>query len=137
MSSCLTSRSIFQTWRFLGVEPILSSESWTGRVYDLCVYFMTGTPEVVYGEAGKRACDPWITRYRFIPYTMARNRLIKRLTELMCSQICLVIYPGMQRIMCNIYSRIINYKLLSYMNPVHHVKNVLLCCNASIIRNLN
>ena len=23
------------------------------------------------GEAGNRTCDPWFTRHRFIPYTMA------------------------------------------------------------------
>ena len=45
-----------------------------GRVYDLCVYYMTGAPEgspkVVlcgffflwfYGEAGNRTCDTWFT----------------------------------------------------------------------------
>ena len=52
-----------------------SNQYWAGRVYDLCVYFMTGTPKgstesgLIYGEAGNRTCDPWFTRHRFIPYT--------------------------------------------------------------------
>ena len=25
------------------------------------------------GEAGNRTCDPWFTRHRFIPYTMAAS----------------------------------------------------------------
>ena len=48
--------------------------STAGRVYDLCVYYMTGAPEgspkvvlcgfmVFYGEAGNRTCDPWFTRH--------------------------------------------------------------------------
>ena len=48
------------------------------RVYDLCVYYMTGAPEgspkVVlcgflwfYGEAGNRTCDPWFTRHSAYP----------------------------------------------------------------------
>ena len=40
------------------------NQYWAGRVYDLCVYYMTGTPKaqpkvVFYGEAGNRTCDPW------------------------------------------------------------------------------
>ena len=52
--------------------------STAGRVYDLCVYYMTGAPEgspkVVfkwfygfYGEAGNRTCDPWFTRHSAYP----------------------------------------------------------------------
>ena len=48
--------------------------STAGRVYDLCVYYMTGAPEgspkVVlwfYGEAGNRTCDPWFTRHSTYP----------------------------------------------------------------------
>ena len=52
--------------------------STAGRVYDLCVYYMTGTPKgspkVVlcvflwfYGEAGNRTCDPWFTRHSAYP----------------------------------------------------------------------
>ena len=54
------------------------NQYWAGRVYDLCVYYMTGTPEgspkVVlcgflwfYGEAGNRTCDPWFTRHSAYP----------------------------------------------------------------------
>ena len=56
-----------------------SNQYWVGRVYDLCVYFMMGTPEgstesvFFYEEAGNRTCDPWFTRHRFIPYTMAAS----------------------------------------------------------------
>ena len=52
--------------------------STAGRVYDLCVYYMTGAPEgspkVVlcgflwfYGEAGNRTFDPWFTRHSAYP----------------------------------------------------------------------
>ena len=49
--------------------------STAGRVYDLCVYYMTGapggSPKVVlwffYGEAGNRTCDPWFTRHSAYP----------------------------------------------------------------------
>ena len=52
--------------------------STAGRVYDLCVYYMTGAPEgspkvvlcgfmVFYGEAGNRTCDPWFTRHSAYP----------------------------------------------------------------------
>ena len=56
-------------WLSLG-----SNQYQAGRVYDLCVYFMTvapkGSPKVVlYGEAGNQTCDPWFTRHRLIPYT--------------------------------------------------------------------
>ena len=27
------------------------------------------------GEAGNKTCNPWLTRHRFIPYTMATSRL--------------------------------------------------------------
>ena len=51
-----------------------SNQYWARRVYDLCVSFMTGTPEGstesgFYGEAGYQTCDPWFTRHRFIPCT--------------------------------------------------------------------
>ena len=53
--------------------------STAGRVYDLCVYYMTGAPEgspkvvlcgfmfFFYGEAGNRTCDPWFTRHSAYP----------------------------------------------------------------------
>ena len=48
-----------------------SNQHWAGRVYDLCVYSMTGTPEGstewFYREAGNRACDTWFTRYGLSP----------------------------------------------------------------------
>ena len=49
-----------------------SNQYWAGRVYDLCIYYMTGTPEgsiesVFYGEAGNRTCDPWFTRHSAYP----------------------------------------------------------------------
>ena len=55
-----------------------SNQYWAERVYDLCVYYMTGTPEGstesgFYGEAGNLTCDPWFTRHKFIPYTTAAN----------------------------------------------------------------
>ena len=28
------------------------------------------------GEAGKRTCDPWFTRHRFIPYTTATSSVM-------------------------------------------------------------
>ena len=49
------------------------------RVYDLCVYYMTGAPEgspkvvlcgfmfFFYGEAGNRTCNPWFTRHSAYP----------------------------------------------------------------------
>ena len=50
-----------------------SNQYWARRVYDLCVYYITGSPEgstksCFYGEAGNRTCDPWFTRHRFIPW---------------------------------------------------------------------
>ena len=52
-----------------------SNQYWAGRVYDMCVYHMTGAPEgspnCFYGEARNRTCDPWFARHRFIPYTTA------------------------------------------------------------------
>ena len=32
------------------------------------------------GEAGKRTCDPWFTRRRFIPYTTAASGLLNTVT---------------------------------------------------------
>ena len=47
------------------------NQYWAGRVYDLCVYYMMGTPELnrkwFYGEAGNRTCDPWFTRHSPYP----------------------------------------------------------------------
>ena len=48
------------------------NQYWAGRVYDLCVYYMTGTPEGstesgFYGEAVNRTCDPWFTRHSAYP----------------------------------------------------------------------
>ena len=126
---------------FLAFPWVVTSTGPGGFMICVCVFY-DGNPRRLnrkqfYEDAGNRACYPWFTRYRFIPYTTARNQLITSLTELMCSQICLVIYPGMQRIMCNIYFRIFNYKLLSYMNPVHHVTNVLLGCNDKPLKKIN
>ena len=47
-------------WLFLG-----NNQYWHGRVYVLCVYFMSGAPEGSSdsgsGEAGDRTCDPcWL-----------------------------------------------------------------------------
>ena len=54
---------------FCGFPWVVTSTA--GRVYDLCVYYMTGAPEgspkVVYGEAGNRTCDPWFTRHSAYP----------------------------------------------------------------------
>ena len=47
------------------------NQYWAGRVYDLCVYYMTGTPEaqpkVVLWGAGNRTCNPWFTRHSAYP----------------------------------------------------------------------
>ena len=48
-----------------------SNQYWDGRVYGLCVYFMTGAPEGSTesgsGEAGVQTCDPWFTRHNAYP----------------------------------------------------------------------
>ena len=62
--------------KFCGFPWVETSTA--GRVYDLCVYYMTGAPEgspkvvlcgfmVFYGEAGNRTCDPWFTRHSAYP----------------------------------------------------------------------
>ena len=67
----------------MGIKKTFCGFPWVetstaGRVYDLCVYYMTGAPEgspkVVlcvflwfYGEAGNRTCDPWFTRHSAYP----------------------------------------------------------------------
>ena len=48
------------------------NQYWAGRVYDLCVYYNTGTPKGstksgFYEEAGNRTCDPWFTRHSAYP----------------------------------------------------------------------
>ena len=49
-------------WLSLG-----SNQYRAGRVYDLCVYFMTGASESSTesgsGDAGNRTCDPCFTRH--------------------------------------------------------------------------
>ena len=44
-----------------------SSQYWAGRVYGLCLYFMTGatkgsTESGFMGKPINRTCDPWFTR---------------------------------------------------------------------------
>ena len=48
------------------------NQYWAGRVYDLCVYYMTGTPEGstesgFMEKPGNRTCDPWFTRHSAYP----------------------------------------------------------------------
>ena len=48
------------------------NQYWAGRVYDLCVYYMTGTPEgsTESGFMEKSAIepvDPWFTRHSAYP----------------------------------------------------------------------
>ena len=71
---------IHYTKTFCGFPWVETSTA--GRVYDLCVYYMTGAPEgsrkvvlckvffmffFFYGEAGNRTCDPWFTRHSAYP----------------------------------------------------------------------
>ena len=63
------------------------NQYWARRVYDLCVYNLTGAPEgspkvvscgFFYGEAGNRTCDPWFTRHSAYPlhhggFSMPKN----------------------------------------------------------------
>ena len=46
------------------------NQFWAGRVYELCVYYMTGTPEGS-TESGfmekPGTCDPWFTRHSAYP----------------------------------------------------------------------
>ena len=73
---------LFSETTFCGFPWVETSTA--GRVYDLCVYYMTGAPEgspkVVlcgflwfYGEAGNRTCDPWFTRHSTYPLHRFRN----------------------------------------------------------------
>ena len=54
-----------------------SNQYWAGRVYDLCVYFMRGTPEGstesgFMEKPGIKPATPHLQlRHRFIPYTKA------------------------------------------------------------------
>ena len=57
---------LFFLWLSLG-----SNQYRAERVYDLCVYFMAGTPEGSIesgsGEAGNQTSDPWFTRHSTYP----------------------------------------------------------------------
>ena len=54
-----------------------SNQYWARRVYGLCVYYMSGAPEISTdsgsGEAGDRTCDPWFTRHEVYPITTAAS----------------------------------------------------------------
>ena len=45
------------------------NQYWAGRVYDLCVYYMTGTPEgsTKSGFMEKPGIEPWFTRHSAYP----------------------------------------------------------------------
>ena len=81
-----------KTKTFCGFPWVETSTA--GRVYDLCVYYMTGAPEgsqkVVlcggllwfYGEAGNRTCDPWFTRHSAYPLHHGAYRKTKERNDI-------------------------------------------------------
>ena len=54
-----------------------SNQYCVGRVFDLCVYFMTGAPEgstkSISGDAWNRTCDPGLQGIALMHYTTAAS----------------------------------------------------------------
>ena len=74
-----------------------TNQYWAGRVYDLCVYFMTGTP-VGSTESGfmeKPRIEPAIPglQDRFIPYTIAASHGVVDFADLYFVAKFLTKYP--------------------------------------------
>ena len=63
------------------------------------------------GEAGNRACDPWFTRHRFIPYTTAASLVLLNKSFDQIQGICVL-------------TRNLNYHKINFFHGLRYNENV-------------